>query len=137
MMRDERNQEVGTRRTEATLPPQTEKKHPDRWERDLNPDRLEGQNIGLPRDLPSAHDSHELRSSLQDFTPQELNEIAVVPPGARLQQGATYLNLATRSEFTATGDMEAGEHDRLVPKADVPYTLYNRLRGIEGPERTT
>lgn len=132
--------DVGTRRAEAKQPPQAEKKHPDEWERDLNPDRLEGQNVGASGgDLPSAHDFKDLRQRLDDLSPEELREISIAPPGSRLRQGATYMDLAKsdRSEFTATGERTAGEDERLAPKDEVSYPLWNRLRGIDDPERAT
>jgi hypothetical protein len=134
-----RQPESGTRPPETAHPPQAEKKHPDRWEADLNPERLAGQNVGVPEDLPSASAFPDLRRSLTDFTADELKEISVLAPGTRLRQGATYLDLAReeRSEITATGEMVAGPDERLVPKSEVPYTLWNRLRGIDDPERTT
>lgn len=139
MDRDDREPEVGAPRPEGTLPPQTERKHPSEWEGDLNPNRLEGQNIGVPSQLPNARQFSDLRRSLTEFESDELDQIRIVPEGRRLQQGATYLDLRSggRKEFTATGDMVAGRDDRLVPKSDTPYTLWNRLRGIEDPERTT
>jgi hypothetical protein len=139
MDRHDRNTDMGTRRPESAQPPQAERKHPPEWERDLNPDRMAGQNIGIPSDLPTAYDFKELHDTLTDFANDELRQIPVVPPGGRLKQGATYLDLCSsgRDEFTATGEMAAAPGDRLVPKGDVPYTIWNRLRGIDDPERTT
>lgn len=123
--------------------PQTEQKHPDEWQRDLNPDHMAGQNIGQTdadrreRGLVNAHEVKSLHRSLQGFTDDELRQIAVVPEGGRLQQGATYLDLndPERDEFTATGEMQAGADNCYVPKSEVPYPVWNRLRGIEDPER--
>ena len=58
-------------------------------------------------------------------------------PGARLQQGATYVDLNDlgRGEFTATGDMTAGPNNWYVAKDDVHYNLWNLLIGVETPER--
>jgi hypothetical protein len=139
MADNERHPEVGTRRDELSGLPQTEKKHPDEWERDLNPSRLEGQNIGIPQDLPTAYDVKEVHRSLGRFEDDELKQIPVLPEGERLRQGATYLDLTnpSRGEFTATGEMSASSGQRLVPKNDVPYPIWNRLRGIDDPERTT
>lgn len=141
MREKDRIDQIGTRREEATLPPQAERKHPGEWEDDLSPDRMAGQNIGIPHELPTAHDHKELHGMLSDFTSDELREIPVVRPGERLHQGATYLDLSgsegARREFTATGGMQAEEGELLVPKSEVPYTLWNRLRGIDDPKRTT
>jgi hypothetical protein len=115
--------------------PQREQKHPDEWERDLNPDYMEGQNIGAEdaereRNVRSAYDRKDVHRHLADaFTDDELKRIPVLPEGERLQQGATYLDLAGQRphEFTALGDMSAGEGNRYVPKDEVPYPLWNRL----------
>jgi hypothetical protein len=67
----------------------------------------------------------------------ELKPIPIVPPGTRLEQGATYVDLQDPrlDEFTATGDMAAGPNNWYVPKSDVDYQLWNRLIGVVNPER--
>ncbi|MGI9179298.1 MAG: hypothetical protein ACR2H9_02120 [Longimicrobiaceae bacterium] len=122
--------------------PQTEQKHPDEWQRDLNPDHMAGQNIGQTaadreQGMPTAYDLKSVHRSLQGFQDDDLKQVPVVPQGQRLQQGATYLDLndSGREEFTATGDMQAGADNCYVPKSEVPYPVWNRLRGIEDPER--
>ena len=61
----------------------------------------------------------------------------MVAEGTRLEQGATYVDLHDphRREFTATGDMTAGPDNWYVPKDAVDHQLWNRLIGIENPER--
>ncbi len=122
--------------------PQTEQQHPEQWQRDLNPDHMEGQNIGAlsaehERGVPTAYDLKDLHRSMQGFADDELKQIPVVPEGSRLQQGATYLDLndPERQEFTATGEMRASADNFYVPKSEVPYPVWNRLRGIEDPQR--
>lgn len=122
--------------------PQTEVKHPEEWQRDLNPDHMAGQNIGMhsadrEQGLPTAYDLKSVHRSLQGFQDDDLKQFSVVPEGGRLQQGATYIDLndPERTEFTATGDMEAGRDNCYVPKSEVPYPIWNRLLGIEDPER--
>lgn len=135
--------ETKSNQSENVRKPQTEHKHPAEWERDLNPDRMAGQNIGeragdREQQLPTAYDVKEVHRSLHaDFEDDELKQIPVLRTGQRLQQGATYLDLRdeSRREFTATGDQEAGERNRYVPKDEVPYSLWNRLTGVENPER--
>jgi hypothetical protein len=123
--------------------PQTERQHPDEWHQDLSPDHMAGQNLGQvsserEQGLPTAHDIREIHRSLPGFADDELKQIPVLPEGARLQQGATYLDLSDRQrgEFTATGDMAASRNNRFVPKGEVPYSIWNRLRGVDDPERT-
>jgi hypothetical protein len=121
--------------------PQNEEKHPPEWQEELNPDHMSGQNIGGEPDrevgFASAHDMRDLSRSL-DLPDDELKRIHVLPPGERLQQGATYMDLRDRGrgEFTATGEMEAGPENSYVAKDQVAYDTWNRLRGIRDPERT-
>jgi hypothetical protein len=67
----------------------------------------------------------------------DLKQIRVLPEGARLQQGATYIDLndLDQGEFTATGDMEAGRENYYVAKDEVHYLLWNLLIGVDNPER--
>lgn len=80
----------------------------------------------------------ELRRRLEgEFTDDELAGIPVLPEGQRLQQGAKYLGLndPDRKEFAATADMEARPDSHLVPRSEVHYSLWNRLTGVQNPER--
>lgn len=115
----------------------------DEFDRDLSPDRLAGQNFGTRSDdsrgtQRTAYDLKPVHRALSAWPDDELKQIPVLPEGAPLRQGATYLNLAdaNREEFTAMGGMRVGAGDALIPKDDVPYTTWNRLRGIDSPERT-
>jgi hypothetical protein len=58
-----------------------------------------------------------------------------VPEGARLQQGATYIDLNEQppQELTARGDIAAEPGNAYVPKDRVPYGIWNRLIGEEKP----
>lgn len=130
------------RRGAADRKPQTEEKHPEEWRRDLNPDHMAGQNIGredamAEHGLRTAYDHKELHRSMAELPDDVLKEIPVLPTGARLQQGATYIDLdqPDRGEFTASGGMSAEAGHCVVPKDNVPYTVWNRLlseAGIEG-----
>jgi hypothetical protein len=119
--------------TKHNLPhekPQDRVKHPDAWEADLNPFRGAGQTPGArqPATRLASEDKHIVRM-LHDFTMAELAEIPVIEAGERLTIGATYLDLAdpTRRELLADGAFIAAEGNFYVPKADVPYMLWNRL----------
>jgi hypothetical protein len=121
---------------------QTLHKHPEPYQHDLNPDAMAGQNIGLgeaqpAKTGPTAHDVKPIHRQLQGFTDDELKQIRLLPEGSRLEQGATYLDLATLElgEFTAMGDMRVGPNNRIVVKKEVDYELWNRLLGVEMPER--
>src|SRR5688572_10524378 len=82
-----------------TSKPQARQDHPDVWQRDLNPDRMAGQNLGPGSDeLAERHDTaFRLRKRghpVPDLDDEELKQVPLVPQGTRLQQGATYVNLA-------------------------------------------
>src|SRR5205823_326546 len=111
--------------------PQIEQKHPDEWNRDLNPDRLAGQNIGgvseaRERMTRTAYDVKSAHRALQDMKDDELKQIPILESGTRLRQGATYLDLA-QGEFTATGEMSVQAGQKVVPKDGVHYETWNRL----------
>lgn len=118
-------------------------KHPEQYRKDLNPDAMAGQNIGLPDTDPSklgrsAYDLKAVHNLLSNFSDDDLKRIRVLPEGARLAQGATYIDLNNLDlgEFTATGDIVAGRDQWYVAKQDLDYNLWNLLRGIDTPERT-
>ena len=114
----------------------------DSFEEDLHPDFEAGVNAGLQRsqqlDIPiSAELIKQMHDWLPEFTDAELRQISVVPLGARLQQGATYLDLAERARgpFTAKGGAVADLDHYYVPKDEVGYVLWNRLIGVTNPAR--
>ncbi|GAB4375443.1 MAG: hypothetical protein Kow00121_21210 [Elainellaceae cyanobacterium] len=114
----------------------------DQWQQDLNPDAGAGQNVGPRAEQPgrfdrTAYDIKELHDRLDDYSSDELRQIPVLKPGTRLEQGATYVNLndPNRQEFKAMGNMEADQNDLVVPKSEVGYMIWNRLIGVQNPER--
>jgi hypothetical protein len=132
-MNENRNQDRHPRQ-QATV------SHPDEWQRDLNPHHLAGQNIGMASDIETRGDRTAFNLRKQGWQPgdlddNELKQIPLVPEGRRLQQGATYVDLAAgrRQEFTATGDMLATGDHAYVPKDRVPYEIWNRLLNDEKP----
>jgi len=46
------------------------------------------------------------------------------------------MDLADRREFKATASMEVEAGKLIVPKSEVDYQLWNRLRGVTDPART-
>ena len=117
--------------------PQTEKKHPDEWERDLNPNRMRGQNIGgeaeaRESDARTAFDVKQVHRAFAEFPDDELKQIPLLESGTRLRQGATYLDLA-RGRFVASGEMEVGRDQLVVQKDRVHYETWNKLVGDEKP----
>src|SRR5438094_8061696 len=117
--------------------PQTRHKHPDEWNRDLNPDQMAGQNIGgvaeeHERGGRTAYDVKSVHRALDRFNDSELKQIPVLEPGTRLRQGATYLDLE-RGQLTATGEISVTPGQAVVPKDRVPYEIWNKLIGEEKP----
>ena len=115
----------------------------DDFDRDLSPNHLAGQNLGPRTDdagraTRTAFDLKPVHRALRDWPDEELKAIPVLEEGTALRQGATYLNLADagRNEITGRGGMHVGPGEAFIPKDDVPYSTWNRLRGIDGPERT-
>src|SRR5688572_4082767 len=87
---------------------QERQKHPDEWQGDLNPDHLEGQNIGPASDvrdepIRTAFHLRKAGADLGGIDDEELKQVPIVREGEQLQQGATYvdLNHEPRIEFTA------------------------------------
>lgn len=119
-------------------------KHPEEYRADLNPDAAAGINYGgvgphPERDNPrTAFDVKEAHRLLRDFADDQLKQLPIMPAGSRLEQDATYIDLADpdRREFKATSGMEARPGQLLVPKSEVDYQLWNRLRGVTDPART-
>jgi hypothetical protein len=103
-----------------------------------------GYNAGLAGEHPekgavrTAFDIKDVHDALRGFSDDELKQIPLMPEGARLEEGATYLDLTDPipTEITAHGVMEAGPGQRYVAKTEVDHELWNRLRGVDDPERT-
>ena len=118
---------------------QARQKHPDEYQRDLNPNHIAGQNIGPMSDHRSVErTAFHLRKAGVDLGAihdEELKQVPVLPVGTRLQQGATYVDLmeSPPQEFTARGDLEATPGHAFVPKDRVPYEVWNRLIGEPKP----
>jgi hypothetical protein len=136
--------EFESTRSDERLPPQVRQEEPDPFDRDLNANPMAGQNIGSPADDPdeavaTADELKDVHQALADrFDADDLRQIPVLKEGRQLQQGATYIDLrrAQPEEFTATGGMVADSAHWYVQKKRVPYPLWNRLIGVQNPERT-
>jgi hypothetical protein len=116
--------------------------HSEPWGQDLNPDAMAGQNIGPAGPHPegdarTAYDVKALHRRLDGFSDAELKQIPVLPSGSRLEQAATYVDLKASPPrvFTARGDEAATDANWYVPKDAVDYRLWNRLIGVQNPER--
>lgn len=114
----------------------------DDFDRDLRPNEGKGENSGAnsshdPDALMRAYDDKSLVDSMKDFNSDELKQILIVPRGAKLEQGAKYVDLndPDRLEIIASGEnpvtphLEAQENQRLVPKSGTDYELWDKLTG--------
>jgi hypothetical protein len=123
--------------TKKTLPrpkPQDREKHAPAVAQDLNPGAAAVKTRGTPEATePRTRPASELKDlvrALVGFNSDELRQIRVVVPGARLKPEATYLDLrdVARGPFSAPDESYAGKDAWFVPKADVAPPLWNRLR---------
>ena len=122
------------RQKDGSDKPQAQQKHPREWIDDLNPERMEGQNIGASSKrndslARTAADIEVLVGRLNGFSRDELSQIPIVSAATKLKQGAVYLDMRIPAAvpFTATADITATEMNYYAPKAEVPYELWNRL----------
>lgn len=101
-----------------------EDKHPEPYQQDLNPRDNAAQNTnktpneGKANTL-SAYDLKGAHQSLQGSSDDELWHIRIVRPVTRPMRGATLADLKAEWpwEFTAYGDMDAGEGNSRCPRA--------------------
>ncbi|MGE5597124.1 MAG: hypothetical protein ACM3S1_13965 [Hyphomicrobiales bacterium] len=114
--------------------------HPPEYREDLSPNALAGENHGPEgdREAPPLHASDIKAATrvLRNLTKDELRRIPVLRAGERLDQGATYIDLAGGCrEFSATGNMIAEPENWFVRKDTVDYQLWNKLIGVQNPPR--
>ena len=129
-----------TRQRGGSAKPQEQQKHPPEWSDDLNPERMDGQNIGASSkhndsSARTAADIDVLTGRLNGFTRDELLQIPIVPAGTRLKQGAIYLDMRIPASvpLAANADIKATEMNYYAPKAEISYELWNRLVAALGP----
>ena len=114
----------------------------DDFDRDLRPNEGKGENSGAnsehnPDRLMRAYDDKALVDAMKDFGSDELKQILIVPVGAKLEQGAHYIDLndPDRLEILASGEnpvtphLEAQANQKLVPKSQIDYELWDKLTG--------
>ena len=110
---------------------------PDEFADDLAPvDRPDETGGHVDESTPAA-DDRQLTGKLDALSADEIARLAVLEPGTRLDQGATYLDLNDigRGPFKALGGHEARAHNRYVAKRDTDYELWNRLVGDDAEPR--
>ena len=130
--------------TQANIPKQTQPKdrEEDSFDQDLHANRNTGVNheqrgANPEQDAPNAEIIKEIHRIVPELTNDELRRMVVLQPGDRLEQGAVYIDLRTpsRREFTAEYPIEAGTNNLFVPKSVTDYEVWNKLRGVDDPER--
>ena len=115
--------------------PRPGEQHPEEYRRDLNPDAIDTPAATLQR-ARSAYDVKDAHRLLHDMDDDVLKGIPILPPGSRLEQSATYLDLADSHPRELTGENgTVGADQLIVPKASCDYNIWNRLIGIAKPER--
>lgn len=87
----------------------------------------------------TAFDVKEAHRQLVDWSEDELKQVPLLPTGARLDPGATYVDLRepARREFIATGEMQVPPDGLYVPKSQVDHRTWIRLLGVRTAERIT
>ena len=77
------------------------------------------------------------KDGMEDMAFERLKDLQRERENSRLEQGATFIDLKLFEprEFSARGDMLAGDDNWYVLKSSVPYPLWNRLIGVENSER--
>jgi hypothetical protein len=85
----------------------------------------------------TAYDVQEAHRQLVDWSDEDLRQVPLLPAGARLDQGAMYVDLRdpARREFAATGEMQVPIDGLYVPRTEVDDRTWNRLLGNRTPER--
>lgn len=82
---------------------------------------------------------HEARLQLVDWNDDDLGLVSLLPIGARLDEGALYVDLRdpARREFTGTAEMRVPPDGLYVPKAAVEPRIWARILGVRTAERLT
>lgn len=86
-------------------------------------------------DPRTANDEKEAHRQLVDWTEDELKQVPLLPVGAPLEPGATYVDLRdpARRAFAATGEMHVPSDGLYVPRSEVDERTWHRLLGVRAP----
>ncbi|MDP9312531.1 MAG: hypothetical protein M3R24_16870 [Chloroflexota bacterium] len=123
---------------------QPKDREPDSFDQDLHHTTDQGINhaqLGTNPDqaAPNAFDQKELHRLLPNLSSDELRRLVILQPGDVLEQGAVYFDLRhpRSGEIKAEKPEVVGPPDLnlLVPKQQTDYVLWNKLRGVDNPER--
>jgi len=109
------------------------------FDRDLRPNSQLEDIEGLDDEnfRETAFNNKEIVNAYPQLTKDELKRLIILPEGTALDQGSTYFDLKDRSrgEFTAGRGHSVGEGNWYIAKSQVDYPLWNRLTGVDNPER--
>ncbi len=85
----------------------------------------------------TAHDVEEAHRQLVGWTEDELKQVPLMPIGARLDEGATYVDLRdpARREFAASAEMQVPPDGLYVPRSAVDHRIWVRLLGLRTADR--
>lgn len=109
------------------------------FERDLHPNSQPADIASLDDDnfRDMAFNNKEIVNAYPELSKDELKRLQIVPVGTVLEQNSTYFDLKDRDrgEFKAEAGLSAGEENWYVAKNQVDYPLWNRLTGVDNPDR--
>lgn len=100
----------------------------------ITPQNLEHYTVANDPYARTAADYKDLVRMFHDrYSFDELRQLPIVPVGMNLKEGAVYLDLAARDSgpFVAHARGAVREDQYLIPKAEVPYELWNRLTNMQ------
>jgi len=109
------------------------------FDRDLRPNsqpedlaELDDENL-----REAAYNNKDIVNAYPQLTKDELKRLIILPEGTGLEQGSTYYDLKDRArgEFTAANGNSTGPENWYIAKSQVDYPLWNRITGIDNPER--
>lgn len=101
---------------------------------DLAPETPDSIRQAQMESVP-AGDDKTVVDALPELDQGDLANLALLPAGTPLEQGAVYLDLndRDRGDFKATGGQVVEPSDRIVAKKATDYELWNKLTHVERP----
>jgi len=85
----------------------------------------------------TAYNNKDIVQAYPELSNDELKRLTVLPEGTPLENGTTYFDLKHRGrgEFKAGSGKSAGQDNWYIAKNQVDYPLWNRIIGVDNPER--
>jgi hypothetical protein len=112
---------------------------PEQFERDLHPHSTQAGAIASDEmaDRQTAYNNKDIVRAYPDLSDDELKRLTILPEGTQLEQGTTYYDLKHqgRGEFRAGSGKTAGNDNWYIAKNQTDYPLWNRIIGVDNPER--